>query len=74
MPASFSRALQALAVQLGLVWLLLAPRGDAQAALPIRRTVAVAHYYFERLGASNGLQQSSIGGIYQDARGFLWIA
>ena len=74
MPASFSRALQALAVQLGLVWLLLAPRGDAQAALPIRRTVVVAHYYFERLGARNGLQQSSIGGIYQDARGFLWIA
>ena len=74
MSAGFTRALHALAFALGLGTLLLAPRDHAQAAVPVRHTVAISHYYFERIGANDGLQQSGVSSIYQDAEGFIWIA
>ena len=74
MSAGSTHALHALALTLGLGVLLLAPRGHTQAAVPVRHTVAITHYYFEHIGANDGLQQSGISSIYQDAEGFIWIA
>ena len=73
MPAIFSRVLQSLALLLSLAMLLPAPRGDAQASLPTRHPVDVAHYYFKHVGIHDGIQPSSIARIYQDDQGFLWI-
>ncbi len=73
MPASVARSLRVMLTALALACALLAPRGDAQ-ALPLRHTVAVTRFQFERMGANAGLQQGGISMLYQDAAGFLWIS
>ena len=50
---------------------LLAPAGALQAAAP---TPAVRPLYFEHLTMRDGLSQSTVEGILQDSRGYLWLA
>ena len=41
---------------------------------PVSSASATNHFYFNHLGLEDGLSQSSIYGIVQDRRGFLWFA
>ena len=74
MPATYARALHAMVVLLAITGLALAVRGDAQAALPVRRTVTIGDYYFQHVGADEGLEQSGLSALYQDPQGFIWAA
>ncbi|MBS0374578.1 MAG: response regulator [Proteobacteria bacterium] len=59
------------AAVLGMLGLLFVPAAPASAAAPV---APVRPLYFEHLTTRDGLSQSTVMGILQDSRGYLWLA